>query len=181
MGRPEAVRSVSAVWLNGPMMMRGTFLAVCAAAAALAQQTALEERQSLAELKAVRASLERLEQGQRALLALARIEIEENRLFSLETRRRELMRDEQEYKKEAASAGESLRRMEGGSGGTAVQTATEGEAVASVDLTPFRNRLSQAQRGASDAQRERLEVEKSIAVVRARIAAAEKALEAVGR
>jgi len=163
------------------MTISGTFLAICAAAAALAQQPVPEERQSLAELKAVRASLERLEHGQRALLALARIQIDENRLVSLETRRRELMKDEQDYRKEAASAGETLRRMEGGGGGAAVQTATEGEVVASVDLTAFRNRLSQAQQKASDAQRERLELERSIAVVRARIAAAEKALEALGR
>lgn len=151
-------------------------LAISVQPSAAAQAGA--DSQLLAELKAVRAALEKLDNGQKVLAALARIQIDESRVASLEAQRLQLLSSEQDHRKEAAA---TLRSLEGGSSPVALHTATGEESTAGADLTPLRNRLSQANQKAEEAARTRKGIEQAIAALRARIATLEKFVEESGR
>lgn len=140
------------------------------------------DQKILAELKGVRAALEKLEAGQKTLAALTRIQIDEGRIAHLEAQRLQLSAKEQELKKEVDRAAMTLRGVESGSATGPVQTATgRGESISSVDLGPLRARHSQAAQNAEETTRARQSIEQSIAVLRNRIAVMEKYLEGATR
>jgi hypothetical protein len=163
-------------------MMDRLLLMLCVLpAGSFAQAQSVTDQQILTELKGVRAVLEKLESGQKALMALARIQIDESRVAYLEAQRLQLSTKEQELSKEAERAAATLRGLAGGSGMAVAQAATGGDSTASLDLGPYQQRLSQATQKSAEATRARQTIEQTLAVLRSRIAAMEKALEGAGR
>jgi hypothetical protein len=148
----------------------------------MAQSAGATDQQILAELKGVRAALEKLDSGQKALMTLVRIQINESRVAHLEAQRVQVSAKEQDYRKEADNAAATLRRLENGSGAASVQSETGAiESGASLDLTPFRTRHAQAAQRAEETTRTRQNMDQAIAALRSRIAALEKSLEAAAR
>jgi hypothetical protein len=127
----------------------------------------------LDELRAIRASMEKAERTHAALVALARIQIDEGRVAALEAQRLQLMAQEHDLEREAGPASSDgpsgakvmLRVMPDGQ----PEVVSSGSAGAS-QATPAGRRLSET-------QRRRLEIEQSIEGLRKRIAVWEKQLE----
>lgn len=125
----------------------------------------------LDELKAMRVSLERLEKGQRGLLAVLTIQVNENRLSSLEEERKRLAAEEQDLDKQIRQASDELRSIDGG--GLAVLLAA-GQGQEAAFRASVRERQDQAGRRIDDVRRNLQAMDQQIAALRNQIAVLEK-------
>jgi len=124
----------------------------------------------LEELKSVRATLEKLEKGQRMLVALMRIQIDEGRMAGLEAERKQLAAEESTLNERvmqlsAAAANPAASRLAtptGSSGGQAAQDSAN------------RARLDEATRRLDDVRSRLRTAEASIAALRNEIASWEQ-------
>ncbi len=134
-------------------------------------------RQVLEELKGMRASLERLEKGQRALLALIRLQADESRVTALEGQRLQLSTREQSLRKDVEAAGLSVNApplmVMNPDGSTAP--------APPVDDGPARARLAQVTSSLKEVEQARQTLDRDIARLKERIAAVEKYIEDVLR
>lgn len=127
----------------------------------------------LDELRSIRASLERLEKGQRALLALARIQADGSQLTALEAQRQRLAAEERDLEKEIAAATRTMAAP------TPMMMNPDGtsQPAEPIDTGPLRARLNQASSSLKEVQRAREKLDQEIAWLKGRIAAAEKLIE----
>jgi hypothetical protein len=135
----------------------------------VAQAPAATQQNVVDELKAIRATLEKVETSQRMLMALLRIQIDEGRLPPLESEWRALTAQEQALSDELGA----LKVNTGGPRTTAVVTA-DGDPASGSDGQAAPGRYDEVARRVEEARRNLRTLEKSIADVRARIAAWEK-------
>ncbi|MCW5965565.1 MAG: hypothetical protein KIT83_16125 [Bryobacterales bacterium] len=166
------------------LVARASLLSVLwiSCAALSAQSVGTTDQQILAELKAMRTALQKVESDQKALITLIRIQIDESRIASLELQRMQLLASERELKEAAENANAALRAIDNASSTGAIQTADGDEApLGSVDLTPLRARHAEAVQRASEATSERQRLSESIAALRKRVATLEKSLEGMLR
>lgn len=163
------------------LMLRLSFpwLAFLSAPLCLSQTPeALWQQKMLEELKSVRSAIERLENGQLALLALVRIQLEEQRLAALEAQRAQLAVREGQLSQELTAADAALRSMTNGQQLPELESVTgASERITTAGVSPAVTRHTEATQKLEQARRARQSLEESIAKLRARISALEKYLE----
>lgn len=133
---------------------------------------AVSNQQILDQLKSMQSALERIEKGQKTLMALARIQIDSSQVAVLEQRRQRLSVQEQELGgrfTEASRSGEAQSQTSFPEGAPRPTTDPE--------LDAARTRIAQADSALKDLQRLRQTVEEEIVRLRGRIAAMEKLLD----
>ena len=136
-------------------------------------QDVVTNQKVLDELKSIRASLERLEKSQKALLALTRIQFDQGQLTALEAQRQRLSAREQNLNNDVAAAARILN-------GPAPQIhSVDGTPppLTQTDTGPLKERLAQLSLALKEVQRERLALEPEITRLKGRIAAVEKLIE----
>ena len=126
------------------------------------------------ELKALRVSLEKLERGQKALIALTRIGIDTAKLAELQVQRRQLLDRELELSKRAAP---SASNDSGAAQQTLVSLGPNGQTEI-VRAAPAHAGV-ESSRTLADVRRERQTLDESIDTLRRRIAAWEKYFDAI--
>jgi len=139
-------------------------------------------RSVLEELKAVRTLLERLEHNQRALIVLARIQIDEGRAAALEAQWLQLSSQEARLDQDMAGSAAVSGGGDDASSPPELQAVTASdERVVTTDVDPSSAKRREGARRADEARRARQNVEQQIARLRERIAAWEKYLDGVLR
>jgi hypothetical protein len=133
------------------------------------------------ELRGVRATLEKLEKGQKAQIILARIQIDESRAATLETQRLQLLAEEQDLEKDAARDA-TVSRTEGSAGRTLVRVAPDGSQEILPSPPPNSgSTTADPARNLDDVRRSRQSLDVKIAELREQIAVWEKQLDEVLR
>jgi len=137
----------------------------------LAQESVASQR-VLDELKGIRASLERMEKGQAALIALMRVQFDEIKLTDLDAQRSRLTVQEQELGKEMATAA----RMTDGPPAMVMSADGTSQPAAPADTSALKARAAQASSSLKEVQRARQAVDQEIARIKDRIAALDRYL-----
>jgi hypothetical protein len=148
---------------------------LCSPVLCLSQPSLATQQEVLDELKAMRSSLERLETGQKALLAVLRIEIDERRAEALDARRQRLIAQERDLARQIREAAEEIQSEE--AGGPTVARSLDGEPEPVTSAAAARQ--EQAEMKAEEVRRLRQDIEREIDAIRKRIAAMEKRLDEV--
>jgi len=135
------------------------------------------------ELRGVRTSMEKLEKGQNALVALARIQVDESRVAVLEAQRLQLLSREQDLEKRMAGNAAAIPQERPGAVPTLVQAVPDGSQriVQAVPASPAADRFTESPQRLEEVRRSRQAIEQSIAGLRKRIALWEKYLDDVLR
>lgn len=141
--------------------------------AAPLQNPPLQQADLVAEVRALRASIEQMEKGQRMLVALGRIQIAETRLAGLERQREPLATEERTLSQELDRLAVSLRRE--GNGQSAVTGAPTAPGQPGVSGTePIQARSDEVNRRLGEVRRDLQVIDASMVDLRASIAAWEK-------
>jgi septal ring factor EnvC (AmiA/AmiB activator) len=125
----------------------------------------------LDELRAMRSSLASLEKGQKALLAILTIQINESRVSLLEEQRKRLATEEQDLDKQIRQTNDDLRNIDGG-GLNIVTAAVPGQEAAI--RASVRDRQDQAIRRVDEVRRSLQVMDQQIAALRSQISALER-------
>jgi hypothetical protein len=166
------------------LMLRSIFtLFALSPALSLAQAPeALTQQKMLEELKGIRGALERLENSQRLLAGMLRIQIDEQRVAALEAQRLQLSAREAELNKEVAGMVGRLQHTRSRESLPELQEVTgTSERLTTGDVSPWAIRHAEATKQAEETRRAKQNLEESIARLRARIASFEKYLEGATR
>jgi hypothetical protein len=138
----------------------------------LAQTPEATNQKILEELRSIRTSIERLENSQRAMLALARLQNDQNQVALVESRRQKLAAQEQDLSKEIAAASRAIETP------VMVVPPPDGSAPSSPpDLGPLRARVAQASATLREVAGSRQALDLEIARLRERIAAMQKLID----
>jgi len=138
-----------------------------------AQSALTGEPAVLEELKAMRQSLEQVEKGQRALLALLAIQVNDQRMASLETQRQRLAAEEQELDKKARQAAEEARNVDGGALAVLLPNGGDQQSVIQAEI---RKRQDDADRRLGEVRRSLDTIDRQIAALQEQITTMEKQL-----
>jgi hypothetical protein len=145
------------------------------------QAPTLGPRDTLDELKSVRVSLERLEKGQNQLIVLARIQIDESRIATLEAQRQSLLEREPQLAEEVGRLGIMVKQAASGVM-TLVEATPDGPesmVVAKPDNVAARH--AEAARQLDEARSGLRTLDQAITGLRTRIATWEKRFEEISR
>jgi hypothetical protein len=143
-----------------------------------ASQKVLEELRGMRSLlNQLAQAVNTLQQGQKGQLALARIQIDESRVASLEVQKLQLISREQELEKEVAAASAFLRGEEGGASSPVAVSPTVAADSTGAAAGILASRLAQAKSALDETRRARASVEGRIVALRARIDRMEQFLE----
>lgn len=153
--------------------MTPPFTAVVMLIAGISAQA--QDARTSTENQSVLAVLQRVEQAQKALIVLQRIQIDEGRKVALEARRLQLVALEADWSKRGATSPPAPTAA--GALPTLVSLKADGtpEVVRTVPAAPS----AEDSRSLNDIRRERQETEASIAVLKKKIADWEKRFEAL--
>lgn len=126
----------------------------------------------LDELRAMRSSLESLDKGQKALLAILTIQVNENRVSLLEEQRKRLATEEQDLDKQIRQTNDDLRNIDGG--GVSLATAAAGPGQEAAIRASMRDRQDQSIRRIDEVRRSLQGMDQQIAAIRGQIALLER-------
>jgi len=139
------------------------------------QATDPSQANILVELRGLRSSIEQVEKGQRMLVALARIQIDEGRLASLERQREPLAAQERTLSQEFDRMAVSIQREANGqSAVTGVVSDPAQRAGGVAGISPAQNQANEVGRRLDDTRRALQTLDNDIAGLRTRIAAWEQ-------